>query len=1166
MDPSFGTKVFLNKTEADILSSLEAIAETNKISYEDLSKVTKEKLQNVRLTIESASEFYFRIRNIVQHRIETSSAQLQNLFFDYVTSGFLEESSDSQFRFAKQNNQGFALARYYLRLGYQDAFLTIYQEWDNLGLSKEQRYALYDEMGPYYRAPDLFKKINQAERIYLLKTILKHIRFDILPDLIDLNGFEGMTPSEIYELFQLVSKECDNPKEWIVAQHINHLGLETLPLHDRVVLCKMAMKTPYYATQYAQELCVFALNELTNEERVVFYEETITGEYTTETLEHFEKFGLEDITLEQKIQLYKSISNKPPNGIPALYQSHQKWKFEETIAKIEDVSQRVAFIKRLAELNEHICFELVNHLDILKLDTATRLEKLDLCRLLKDQTLFYKFEILQELRNMSSFSQKLTYCKEIAEFAGHAAMGIINHFDELGLKEANDDDLIDLFRKITLSSTLGAITAITNFRKFRVISEETRFEIFMNALARFPDLLDYIQAGGPFFALELANERNFILLAQYFLQIGRPKNLDNPNILKHIQSDATKRQMYLELLRPPSTLKDECTSNFSLCFPKPINTIIPIIRIRDGTPIDKDALDLFITFVRSTPKLRLLVPFLDDILKKEEYLQCVLLEWIAYTAGMFYDLPEERISSIEKFGVLKDIYEHHNRNNRFIFTSLLRYQDFYPEIPLSNSWGRLSLGLVFSLFEREAAIELLSMIEKTKFKDPKRYNSLVQLLHEISCLGKALNKEHLHLIATKIKSTLNLRAKKQKKGAVKQKRIIEIISETFETLTNILKIFGKSELLSCLELGKDPQESFIENFQSFFTIQDTQNFAEQYQNTFAKFRNPMALFTYLRSIKYLPSSERSSMLLALNTYVNAVLQGTLPHMRYNADQSAHVEKIFTLVDKTDWTESAKPFDFKIEKSQVIRDYRTFFLQKIDRDKHVERTLVPRLIAYLKNEYWDVVESEKELDIFQHYAIQLCEGEITSEEFISKVEGMSFIKADFRHDLSTLSPKMSCGKYSISESDEACDLLMLGIEIQGSCQRVDGTPNLNKGLLSYLMNGEIRAIVVKKQGKIVARSVIRLLLDIRKNTPVILLERIYSNFNEEKIREEIISWALNKARAMDLPLVSVEVMTKDSIPYNGAISSLGGYAPFTYSDACSGIQSGPFTIVNCYEIK
>jgi GNAT superfamily N-acetyltransferase len=1153
---------YILSEKGKIISALETIAEIKEISFENFSRQVNQTLRGIWLTIETASAFFFRIKKINRFLFET--VKLQNLFFDHVSMGFLVKSPETQFELAKEANQSFPLARHYLRLGYQDAFWIVYNQWDNLNLNKEQRYAIYDEMGIYGGATQLFDKLDLDEKTYLCKKILLRTGFWALEKIIDHNGLEGINVNERHELIQKGLREFTNPAVRMLAKHINQIGLKTLPIDDRVALCKEMLKTSSTA-EYGKELCEFALNELTSEQRVAFFDEIVTNVNALHIVGHYEKFGLEEISLEQRIMLYKSIFDKKDKAFYAVNRFHEKWEFEKEIVKIADPSERLAFISRIIGINIYIGTKFVENLDQLNLHEAMLLDRFDLCRLLQEPSMFKSLGFLDELTHLPSISHRLAFCKQMAESAGNVAVGIIDHFHDIGLDHANEDDLIDLWRKIAFSSMEGAFNAVTNFEMFRINCEETRLELCKEAFNRFSNVFREIINSNTFASLGLSHERILILLAQEFSQRGRPKDLDEETVLRNIQSDATKRQMYLELLRPPSTMKDESTSNFSQAFPEPVNSILPIIKIKEGVPLEKDALEHFMAFVMSTPKLRVLVPFLEDILKKDEHLQYVLLEWIAYTAGVLHDLPDERILPIEKLGILKDIYEHHNRVNRFIFTSLFRYQEFYSEISLRQSWGRLSAGLV-SIFERGIAIELLSIIDNTKFKDPKRFNSLVHLLHEVTTIGKTFNEKQLHLIAAKIKTVLSHRGKKAKKGVVKQKRIIETISETFDSYTNIIKIFGKSEFLRCLELETDPQAFFLDNFQSLFTIQDIQNFAEQYQNTFAKFRNPMALFSYLRSINSLPNGERLRMHQVLNAYVNAVLQGKFPNIRYNPDQSEHVKKVFSALDKTDWTGSAKSFEFKTGKSETIVDFRNFFVEKIVRDQHVNPKSLPRLVAYLDNQPTCLVESDKELDMFQNFAIQLCERQISTEIFVLNVKRMTFFGADFRNDLATLIPQLSSGTYSICETDDACDLLLIGTEIKGSCQRVDGTPNLNKGLMSYLMNGEIRAIVVKKEGKIVARSIIRLLWDSEKNIPVILLERIYSNFQEEIIKEMIIRWAQNKAKGMDLPLLSVEVKSNNSAPYQGAISFLGGYAPFTYCDALRGMQSGPFTIASSFELR
>ena len=81
------------------------------------------------------------------------------------------------------------------------------------------------------------------------------------------------------------------------------------------------------------------------------------------------------------------------------------------------------------------------------------------------------------------------------------------------------------------------------------------------------------------------------------------------------------------------------------------------------------------------------------------------------------------------------------------------------------------------------------------------------------------------------------------------------------------------------------------------------------------------------------------------------------------------------------------------------------------------------------------------------------------------------------------------KEIVVESEDPFDLLLCGTDVSGSCMRVDGSPELNKGLLGYIMDGKNRLIAVKNpQGKILSRSILRILWDGEK--VVLFLERLY----------------------------------------------------------------------------
>ena len=146
-------------------------------------------------------------------------------------------------------------------------------------------------------------------------------------------------------------------------------------------------------------------------------------------------------------------------------------------------------------------------------------------------------------------------------------------------------------------------------------------------------------------------------------------------------------------------------------------------------------------------------------------------------------------------------------------------------------------------------------------------------------------------------------------------------------------------------------------------------------------------------------------------------------------------------------------------------------------------------------------------------------------------------------------------YDIVDTDDPCDLMLAGTEVTGSCQRVGGDPNLNKCLMAYVADGKNRMIALKDPvtGRIIARSVIRLLLDKITNRPVMFLERVYPSLADTKQRGAIIAYAKKHVQKLDVPLLTQEAAKGTSYP--GEVVSLGGQAPFEYEDAGDGVIRG-----------
>lgn len=154
-------------------------------------------------------------------------------------------------------------------------------------------------------------------------------------------------------------------------------------------------------------------------------------------------------------------------------------------------------------------------------------------------------------------------------------------------------------------------------------------------------------------------------------------------------------------------------------------------------------------------------------------------------------------------------------------------------------------------------------------------------------------------------------------------------------------------------------------------------------------------------------------------------------------------------------------------------------------------------------------------------------------------------------------------FNFVDTDHPEDLLLFGTEIP-TCQSITAeNANYSSGLLGALMHGQTRLLCAKdkKNGKIIARVIIRLLWDGTK--PVLFLEPFYGNsfFNET-----IEQLALDKAKTMGLNLTSCRSNDFD-LPLCGTLKSLGGFAP-EYSDSSANRinQNGCFEILNAHIIS
>ncbi len=154
---------------------------------------------------------------------------------------------------------------------------------------------------------------------------------------------------------------------------------------------------------------------------------------------------------------------------------------------------------------------------------------------------------------------------------------------------------------------------------------------------------------------------------------------------------------------------------------------------------------------------------------------------------------------------------------------------------------------------------------------------------------------------------------------------------------------------------------------------------------------------------------------------------------------------------------------------------------------------------------------------------------------------------------------------VQDTDDACDLLLLGTEVKNSCLRVNGEARLIKCLLAYLLDGKNRAVVVKENERIIGRCILRILWDDVAKKPVLFQEKSYINHDREDVQKLLSKMC--QRRAEDLGLTLVSSIEGDLKRYPNKIESLGGRSFCEYVDALKGheLTNSIFTLENCFTV-
>ncbi len=387
---------------------------------------------------------------------------------------------------------------------------------------------------------------------------------------------------------------------------------------------------------------------------------------------------------------------------------------------------------------------------------------------------------------------------------------------------------------------------------------------------------------------------------------------------------------------------------------------------------------------------------------------------------------------------------------------------------------------------------------------------------------------------------------------------------------------------------KKLQDLLMEKLQEdpFIDFKGIEDLSNRYLETFGVMRVPLAWKVYEERIQTLGGSLVQ---VQFQRFVTSVLNKTFPTERYRTDLSPHLaqlqEKCPEVFKKWQQPQPAVaigPTDAASSKKEAI-NFQEFFKQKQgdghfklkDKDQlpqfssFLELSLAeqPMVLAALKEKRSTSAAAEGPALEVEMLCMELC---LTKESPKILLEALKkdlqvFPKLELINDIKGLIKGLEAApaekSLTVVDTDDWQDLFLSGTEVSNSCQRVDGDPYLNKCLLAYVMDGKNRMLAVKDaSGKIVARSIFRLLLDKETNEPLLFQDRIYpypcSNEHVLALNQHVE----DRAKELGCPLITVNSDRKNLIDYSGTAVSLGSCCPYEYEDAAEGImEDGKFEI-------
>lgn len=508
--------------------------------------------------------------------------------------------------------------------------------------------------------------------------------------------------------------------------------------------------------------------------------------------------------------------------------------------------------------------------------------------------------------------------------------------------------------------------------------------------------------------------------------------------------------------------------------------------------------------------------------------------------------------------------------------------------------------------EAKTCNELLTRLDLKKFlKAPEKFLNL-----SVEQLKKETNK---------LKRTLQQHAKQNTQTLAFGSNCMPSMSEQQSRWFLVQGLGMLNDLEQLITMNTGEFEKIIQSiFKRFFKV--TEDKLKYYKNTFLGLRNETALYTYLGKIRSLEKTDRAAMERVFEQFVQSVLSENnieFYQLRYDEHVSPHLKMLFSnhsllkaawmKGDKINLNEFIKVH--KLESKPINIDYKAFLYKKIFLHNHISSNKYGLLKEFLevsnlkrkediRNELkllinkttkpiqFNMLSEKDKMSIrseIQLNLIALVDSDASLIDSKEKARLQLLIinnligdlrkineGSEFQNDLKMLQRGLSAihakpstrdiSQWMLVDTDYFWDAFMAGTDVMGSCQRVDGSPSLNKCLMAYVMDGKNRLLAIKDEtGKMIARCIFRLLWDQTSEKPVLFLEQLYPEMLPAQLQDALMLFACQRAKALNLTLLSSE-STQESRTYQNSIESLGSIAPHEYVDALHNArEEGIFTI-------